>query len=93
MPFYYLQNQRREKAIERHNGLIMDLRSIQPASINELASESGQSSSATRSKLNELIPLEIIKPVRFEHHTLFCLNGCHDLQISSVLSLLFDRDE
>ena len=88
--FYNPKNQGRIKAIRSHPQLIIDLKSIQPASISEIAQESGQSISSTRNKLNQLITLDLVKRIRFEHHTLFCLNGSYNLQITSVLSELFD---
>ena len=88
--FYNPKNQSRIKAIRTHPQLILDLKSIHPASISEIAQESGQSKSSTRNKLNQLITLDLVKRIRFEHHTLFCLNGSYNLQIASVLSELFD---
>ena len=88
--FYNPKDQGRVKAIRSHPQLIIDLKSIQPASISEIAQESGQSISSTRNKLNQLITLDLVKRIRFEHHTLFCLNGSYNLQITSVLSELFD---
>ena len=84
--FDNFRNQARISAIKSHSQLIIDLRSIQPASISEIASESGQSTSAARYKLNQLINLELVKRVRFEHHTLFCINGSYNLQIAGVLT-------
>ena len=77
-------------AIRTHSQLILDLKTIQPASINEIALESGQSVSSTRNKLNQLVYLDLVKRIRFEQHTLFCLNGCYNLQVSSLLAELFD---
>lgn len=87
--FNNFRNQARVSAIKSHSQLIIDLKSIQPASISEIASETGQSASAARYKLNQLMNLDLIKRVRFEHHTLFCINGSYNLQISRVLSELY----
>lgn len=84
------RNQGREQAITRHSGLILDLRQIQPASICEIAEVTGQSLSATRNRLRQLTQLNLVIKTSFEHHTLYCLNGCYNVQVSRVLAEYFE---
>jgi hypothetical protein len=87
--FYNPRHQGRIQAITRHSGLILDLQQIMPASISEIAEVVGQSTSTVRNHLRKLIQLDLVIKTSFEQHTLYCLNGCHNVHIARVLSELF----
>ena len=88
--FYDSKHQGRINAITRHSGLILDLKAIQPANLVEIAEEVGQSMSSVRSHLKRLTQLDLIIKIAFEHHTLYCLNGDHNLHIDRILGELYD---
>ena len=56
----------------------------------EIAEEVGQSTSSVRSHLKRLTQLDLIIKIAFEQHTLYCLNGDHNVQIDRILSELYD---
>lgn len=87
--FYNPRHQGRIQAITRHSSLILDLQQIMPASISEIAEVVGQSTSTVRNHLRKLIQLDLVIKTSFEQHTLYCLNGCHNVHIARVLSELF----
>lgn len=86
IPFYNPRNQGRSQAITKYSGLILDLQQLQPASIGEIAETVGQSTSTTRNHLRQLIQLDLVIKTSFEHHSLYCLNGCYNLHIARILS-------
>lgn len=88
--FHNPRRQGREQAITRHSGLILDLQQIQPASISEIAESVGQSTSTTRNHLRQLMQLGLVIKTSFEHHSLYCLNGSHNVHISRVLSEFYE---
>lgn len=88
--FHNPRHQGRIKAINRHSGLILDLQAIMPASISEIAEAVGQSTSATRNHLRQLIELDLVIKTSFEQHSLYCLNGCYNLHFSRLLAELYE---
>ena len=88
--FHNPRHQGRIQAITRHSSLILDLRSIQPASLSEIADEVGQSTSSVRNHLKRLIQLDLVVRVAFEHHTLYCLNGDYNVHIERILRELYE---
>jgi biotin operon repressor len=90
IPFHNPRNQGRNQAIAQHSSLILDLQQIQPASINELAETIGQSTSATRNHLRRLMQLGLVIKTSFEHHSLYCLNGCYNVHIARILSEFYE---
>ena len=88
--FHNPRDQGRINAITRHSGLILDLKAIQPATVDEIAEEVGQSTSSVRSHLKRLTQLDLIIKIAFEQHTLYCLNGDHNVQIDRILGELYD---
>lgn len=90
IPFYSPKSQGRVQAITHHSGLILDLQQIQPASISEIAETVGQSTSTTRNHLRRLMQLDLVIKTSFEHHSLYCLNGCYNIHIARILTELYD---
>lgn len=88
--FHNPRHQGRIQAITRHSSLILDLRSIQPASLSEIADEVGQSTSSVRNHLKRLTQLDLVVRVAFEHHTLYCLNGDYNVHIERILRELYE---
>ena len=88
--FHNPRHKGRINAITRHSGLILDLKAIQPATLDEIAEEVGQSTSSVRNHLKRLTQLDLIIKIAFEQHTLYCLNGDHNVQIDRILSELYD---
>jgi hypothetical protein len=88
--FHNPRHQGRIQAITRHSGLILDLQQIMPASISEIAEVVGQSTSAVRNHLRQLIQLDLVIKTSFEQHSLYCLNGCYNVHIARILTELFD---
>lgn len=88
--FYNPRHQGRIQAITRHSGLILDLQSIQPASLSEIAEEVGQSTSSVRNHLKRLTQLDLVIKIAFEQHTLYCLNGDYNIHFERILSELYD---
>jgi len=84
------RDQIRRKAITRHSGLILDLQAIQPASLSEIAESCGQSLSSTRNHLRQLVRLDLVIKIAFEHHVLYCLNGHYNLQVRRLLEEHFE---
>jgi DNA-binding transcriptional ArsR family regulator len=88
--FHNPRAQGRNQAITKYGGLILDLQQMQPASISEISETVGQSTSTTRNHLRRLMQLGLVIKTSFEHHSLYCLNGCYNLHITSVLSELYE---
>ena len=88
--FHNPRNQGRIQAITHHSSLILDLRSIQPASLSEIAEELGQSTSSVRNHLKRLAQLDLVIRIAFEYHTLYCLNGDYNVHIQRILGELYD---
>ena len=88
--FHNPQHQSRQQAIARYSGLILDLQGLQPASISEIAEITGQSTSTTRNHLRQLMQLDLVIKTSFEHHTLYCVNGRYNVQITRVLGELYE---
>jgi len=90
IPFHNPRSQGRVQAITHHSGLILDLQQIQPASISEIAEAVGQSTSTTRNHLRRLMQLDLVIKTSFEHHSLYCLNGCYNIHIARILTELYN---
>jgi DNA-binding transcriptional ArsR family regulator len=88
--FHNPRHQGRIQAINRHSGLILDLKAIQPASLSEIAEEAGQSTSTVRNHLKRLTQLDLVVRIAFEHHTLYCLNGDNNVHIDRILGELYE---
>ena len=88
--FHNPRHQGRIQAITRHSGLILDLQAIQPASLSEIAESCGQSLSSTRNHLRQLVRLDLVIKIAFEHHVLYCLNGHYNLQVRRLLEEHFE---
>ena len=88
--FHNPRHQGRIQAITHHSGLILDLRSIQPASLSEIAEEVGQSTSSVRNHLKRLTQLDLVIRIAFEHHTLYCLNGDYNVHVERILRELYE---
>ena len=81
---------KREKKIQKLRYLIFELKSLQPAEINEIAEALGQSLNTTRDQLRKLIKLDLIIRISFEHHTLYGINGHFNKFIDDILNGLYE---
>lgn len=77
---------KRTKEIEKLKYLIIELRKIQPIDLFELADNLGQSENTVRKSLKKLIKLDLVVRTRFEHHTLYCINGEFNQLVHEICS-------
>lgn len=81
-------NKSRRREIAKLAYVIEELQFQQPADLNQLAESLGQSTNTTRNQLKQLQKLDLVVKTAFEHHTLYCVNGNHNVLVSQVLSFL-----
>ena len=80
------KNKKRTNSIKKLRFLIYELKSMQPADVNEISEALGQSHSTTLTQLKKLRRLDLVVRTSFEHHTLYCLNGNFNKFIEDILS-------
>ena len=80
------KNKKRTNSIKKLRFLIYELKSMQPADVNEISEALGQSHSTTLTQLKKLRKLDLVVRTSFEHHTLYCLNGNFNKFIEDILS-------
>jgi hypothetical protein len=80
------KNKKRTNSIRKLRFLIYELKSMQPADVNEISEALGQSHSTTLTQLKKLRKLDLVVRTSFEHHTLYCLNGNFNKFIEDILS-------
>ena len=69
------KNKKRNKKIQKLKYLIVELQSVQPAELTEIAASLGQSLNTTREQLQKLVKVDLVVRVAFEDSTLYCING------------------
>tara|TARA_R100001509_G_scaffold125792_1_gene79284 strand:+ start:2015 stop:2449 length:435 start_codon:yes stop_codon:yes gene_type:complete len=79
------KNKKRYNQIQKLRFLIYELQSLQPTDVNELSEALGQSQATTREQLKKLRKLDLVTRTRFEHHTLYCVNGNFNRYIEDIL--------
>jgi Fic family protein len=79
------KNKKRYNQIQKLRFLIYELQSLQPTDVNELSEALGQSQATTREQLKKLRKLDLVIRTRFEHHTLYCINGNFNRYIQDIL--------
>ena len=79
------KNKKRYNQIQKLRFLIYELQSLQPTDVNELSEALGQSQATTREQLKKLRKLDLVIRTRFEHHTLYCINGNFNRYIEDIL--------
>jgi len=79
------KNKKRYNQIQKLRFLIYELQSLQPTDVNELSEALGQSQATTREQLKKLRKLDLVIRTRFEHHTLYCINGDFNRYIEDIL--------
>jgi DNA-binding transcriptional ArsR family regulator len=79
------KNKKRYNQIQKLRFLIYELQSLQPTDVNELSEALGQSQATTREQLKKLRKLDLITRTRFEHHTLYCINGDFNRFVKDIL--------
>lgn len=79
------KNKKRYNQIQKLRFLIYELQTLQPTDVNELSEALGQSQATTRDQLKKLRKLDLVIRTRFEHHTLYCINGNFNRYIEDIL--------
>lgn len=82
------KNRKRNKRIEKLSYLVAELRRVQPVDIGELAANLGQAESTIRKDFKKLIKLDLVVQTRFEHHTLYCINGDFNGLIENICAAI-----
>ena len=78
----------RRREIEKIGYLIEELKFLQPTDVKELTTALGQTPNTTREHLRKLARLGLVVNIRFEQHSLYCLNGDFNLFIEEILTEL-----
>jgi hypothetical protein len=87
------KNDKRHKQVQQLRFLIYELKSLQPADLNEISESLGQSHTVTLRQLKKLRKLDLVVRTRFEHHTLYCINGDFNQFIEDILESFYFGNE
>ena len=84
------KNKKRNKRVQKLKYLIVELQSIQPAELTEIAASLGQSLNTTREQIQKLVKVDLVVRVAFEENTLYCINGHLNKFINDIINDVYD---